>query len=50
MFLSNLLNLEPEAKATILNEPLNTSEWLFVGEKPRKKKEEDSIDLRWPQE
>jgi hypothetical protein len=42
-----LLNTEAESKAVLLSEPLNSSEWLFVGERPRKRKEEDGVELRW---
>lgn len=50
VFLSNLLNTEPESKSQLLVELASRSEWLFASERVRKRKEEESFELRWSSE
>lgn len=43
VFLSNLLNTEPESKSPVLIELPSRTEWLFSSERVRKRKEEEAF-------
>lgn len=50
VFLSNLLNTEPESRSALLVELASRTDWLFSSERGRKRKEEEAFELRWGSE